>query len=137
MLNSKFARSALERLRSTNESTDSFGTARVGDLVGCASRMIPAFGVLLGVAVSARVLSARPVAAQETKPAAAHEGKSADEIARELANPNTPLASLQFKNQVRWYDGDLPNSNHQDNYTLVFQPVFPYALPDTPGGGNN
>jgi len=36
-------------------------------------------------------------------------GKSADEIAKELANPNTSLASLTFKNQFRWYTGDLPN----------------------------
>jgi len=35
--------------------------------------------------------------------AEAHHGKSADEIAKELANPNTSLARLTFKNQVRWY----------------------------------
>ena len=34
---------------------------------------------------------------------------TAEEAAKELANPNTPLASLNFKSQFRWFDGDLPN----------------------------
>ena len=55
-------------------------------------------------------------------------GKSADEVAKELANPNNSLASLTFKNQFRWYTGDLPNADDQNNYTLVFQPVFPFTL---------
>jgi len=65
----------------------------------------------------------------------AHHGKSADEIAKELANPNTPLASLTFKNQYRWYKGDLPNADDQSNYTLLFQPVFPFTLEPTASGG--
>jgi len=63
------------------------------------------------------------------------EGKSADEIAKELANPNNSLASLTFKNQFRWYTGDLPGADNQDNYTLLFQPVFPFPLDPTAGGG--
>jgi len=55
-------------------------------------------------------------------------GKSADEVAKELANPNNSLASLTFKNQFRWYTGDLPNADKQSNYTLLFQPVFPFTL---------
>lgn len=61
--------------------------------------------------------------------------KSADEVARELANPNNSLASLNFKNQFRWYAGDLPGAGDQDNYTLVFQPVFPFTLAPTASGG--
>ncbi len=38
---------------------------------------------------------------------------SADEIAAELANPNTPLASLTFKLQFRGFTGDLPNADDQ------------------------
>jgi len=57
-----------------------------------------------------------------------HHGKSADEVAKELANPNNSLASLTFKNQFRWYTGDLPNADDQSNYTLLFQPVFPFSL---------
>jgi len=64
-----------------------------------------------------------------------HEGKSADEIAKELANPNNSLASLVFKNQYRWYTGDLPGADDQDNYTLLFQPVFPFPLAITASGG--
>lgn len=60
--------------------------------------------------------------------------KSADEVARELANPNNSLASLNFKNQYRWYKGDLPGAGDQDNYTLIFQPVFPFTLQPTASG---
>jgi hypothetical protein len=65
----------------------------------------------------------------------AHEGKSADEIAKELANPNSSLASLKFRNQYRTYTGDLPGANDQDNYTMVFQPVFPFPMGTTASGG--
>lgn len=52
----------------------------------------------------------------------------ADKIARELANPNTPLASLTFRNQYRWYTGKLPGADQQSNFTLFFQPVLPFQL---------
>lgn len=64
------------------------------------------------------------------------EQKSADEVARELANPNNSLASLTFKNQYRWYTGDLPGADDQENFTLLFQPVFPFTLGPTEEGGN-
>ena len=63
-----------------------------------------------------------------------HQGKSAEEIARELANPNNSLASLTFKNQFRWYTGDLPDADDQSNYTLLFQPVFPFSMKPTASG---
>jgi hypothetical protein len=53
---------------------------------------------------------------------------SADEIAAELANPNTAVASLTFKNQFRWFEGDLPDADNQSNYTLLFQPALPFVL---------
>jgi hypothetical protein len=65
------------------------------------------------------LVSAYPLMAQE---------QSADEVARELANPNTALASLNFKNQFRWFEGDLPNADDQSSYTLLFQPAFPFPL---------
>ncbi len=37
-------------------------------------------------------------------------GTSAEDAARDLANPNTPLASLKFKLQYRTFKGDLPNA---------------------------
>jgi len=58
----------------------------------------------------------------------AHHGKSADELAKELNNPNNSIAKLSFKNQYRWYKGSLPDADSQDNYTLLFQPIFPFAL---------
>lgn len=57
---------------------------------------------------------------------------SADEIAAELSNPNTAVASLTFKNQFRWFEGDLPDADNQSNYTLLFQPSLPFVLE----GGN-
>jgi hypothetical protein len=53
---------------------------------------------------------------------------SADELAASLANPNTPLASLNFKLQFRSYEGDLPNANDQWGTTLLFQPTLPFPL---------
>lgn len=53
---------------------------------------------------------------------------SATELAAELSNPNTALASLTFKNQFRWFEGDLPDADDQSSYTLLFQPVLPFPL---------
>lgn len=53
---------------------------------------------------------------------------SSDELAAELSNPNTAVASLTFKNQFRWYEGDLPKADSQSNYTLLFQPILPFVL---------
>ena len=53
---------------------------------------------------------------------------SAEEIAAELANPNTPPASLTLKLQYRTYQGDLPDADDQDGTTLLFQPSFPFPL---------
>ena len=59
---------------------------------------------------------------------------SADDVARELANPNSSLATLTLKNQYRRYTGDLPEADNQDNYTMVFQPVFPLSMPKDDNG---
>ena len=56
--------------------------------------------------------------------------KTADEIAKELANPNTPLATLNFKNQFRFFDGALPGAEDQSSYTLLAQPAFPFSRDD-------
>ena len=53
---------------------------------------------------------------------------SAAEIAAELSNPNTSVATLTFKNQFRWFDGDLANASDQTSYTLLFQPGLPFVL---------
>lgn len=54
--------------------------------------------------------------------------QSADEAAKELANPNTALASLTFKLQHRIFEGDLPNADDQNGTTLLFQPALPFPL---------
>ncbi|GAA5494867.1 hypothetical protein Rhal01_01031 [Rubritalea halochordaticola] len=61
--------------------------------------------------------------------------QSADELARELANPNSSLASLTFKLQYRQFDGDIPDAGDQDSYNLLFQPVFPFSLGESASGG--
>jgi hypothetical protein len=62
------------------------------------------------------------------------KAKSADDVARELANPNSSLATLTVKSQYRWYTGDLPGADDQDNYTMVFQPIFPLSMPKSDSG---
>jgi len=54
--------------------------------------------------------------------------RSANEIAAELANPNTPLASLNFKFQHRTFEGDLPDADRQSGTTILFQPSLPFPL---------
>ena len=62
--------------------------------------------------------------------AGAQEGEAptADDVAKALANPNTPLASLKFNNQFRGFEGSLPDANGQSSFTMLFQPNFPFAL---------
>ena len=55
---------------------------------------------------------------------------SADELSRELSNPNSPLASLTFKQVYTSYKGDLPGAGDQSSNMTLFQPVFPFPLTD-------
>jgi hypothetical protein len=66
-----------------------------------------------------------PVAAGAAGGAAA---ASADEIAAQLANPNSPLGNLTFKNKFTWFEGDLPDADNQSMYTLLIQPTLPFVL---------
>ena len=56
--------------------------------------------------------------------------QSAEEIAKELANPNTALATLTLKNQFRTFEGDLPNADDQDSFIMLFQPALPFVRED-------
>lgn len=60
--------------------------------------------------------------------AAAVEGKSNMEIAKELANPNNTLGTMTFNNDYISYEGDLPGADDQESYKISFQPVLPYPL---------
>jgi hypothetical protein len=53
---------------------------------------------------------------------------SIDEIAKELANPNAPLATLNVKFQYKTYSGDLPEADKQSSGLFLFQPSFPFSL---------
>jgi hypothetical protein len=56
---------------------------------------------------------------------------SPEEAARELANPNTPLASLTLKNQWTGWGGDLPGADGANSGTFLFQPSFPFPVSKT------
>jgi len=62
--------------------------------------------------------------------AADYSNKSNAELAKELANPNTPLASMKFKTQYRTYKGDLKDADDQDSTTVLFQPTLPFPMAD-------
>jgi hypothetical protein len=68
------------------------------------------------------------VATQDAAPEGEDTQKFAEEIAAELANPNTPMASLNLKLQFRSFDGTLPGASSQSSTTLLFQPSFPFTL---------
>jgi len=59
------------------------------------------------------------------------DGKSASEIAKELANPNTTLGSLNFNFDYINYQGDLPEAGSQNSVAMGFQPVLPVPLSKT------
>jgi hypothetical protein len=63
-------------------------------------------------------------------PALAEEagGRSKDEIARELANPNTVLTSLKLQIQYYSFDGNLPLADEQNMLKLYLQPTLPFPL---------
>ena len=58
------------------------------------------------------------------------EEKTADQIAKELANPAGSLASLNFNLQYTEFTGDLPNADDQNSTSLIFQPVLPFPVGD-------
>lgn len=53
---------------------------------------------------------------------------SAAELAAELANPNTSVATLTLKAQYSLYEGDLPGADDQSGTLLLFQPGLPFVL---------
>lgn len=72
--------------------------------------------------------------AQEEKTEQAKSKKhSAEEVAKQLADPNTTLGFLTFNLDYFTYDGDLPGSDDQEAWKLSFQPSLPYSL----GEGTN
>jgi len=54
--------------------------------------------------------------------------RSADEVARNLANPNTSLGFLAFQFDYINFDGDLHGANNQEAWKINFQPSIPYPI---------
>jgi len=63
-------------------------------------------------------------------PLAAEEevARSADELAKEMANPNTALTSLKLQTQFYRFDVDVPGRNDFDMVKLFLQPTLPFPL---------
>jgi hypothetical protein len=83
---------------------------------------------LFFVVIISSFVAVQPAFAQEN---IGETKKSADEIAKELANPNTVLGTLNFNFDYINYQGDLPNAGSQNSFTLGFQPVLPIPLSET------
>jgi hypothetical protein len=87
--------------------------------------------VATGRVAEFQVAAERAVATEATKAPGGEGGAaapSAEELAAELSNPNTAVATMTFKNQFRWFEGDLPDADGQSSYTLLFQPGLPFVL---------
>lgn len=56
---------------------------------------------------------------------------SAQEAAKQLANPNTPQASLTLESQWTHWEGSLLGSDGMDSQTFLFQPSFPFPVSET------
>lgn len=76
----------------------------------------------LALAASAVVIGMIQLAAAE------NSTSSKEEIAKELANPNTALASMKLQIQYYSFDGDLPLADDQDMVKLYFQPTLPFPF---------
>jgi hypothetical protein len=84
---------------------------------------------LFFVAFMAAVLLGSNAHAEPAAEAASSDAElSAEEVAAKLANPNTQLASLTLKTQLRILEGDLPGADKQEGTMLLFQPSFPFKL---------
>lgn len=54
--------------------------------------------------------------------------KKVEEVAKDLAKPNTPYASLSLHYEQTRYSGDLENAESQKSHSLIFQPTVPFNL---------
>jgi hypothetical protein len=59
---------------------------------------------------------------------AQEQAATADEIAAELANPNTVLGSLNLNFDYITYKGSLPGASDQSATKITFQPSLPYPI---------
>jgi hypothetical protein len=85
------------------------------------------FAIMSGVIT----LALAPLGAQAADQPVLESEPSLDEIAKELANPNTTLGTLNVPIDYVSYKGDLPGASSQESWRVSFQPVLPYALNET------
>lgn len=72
----------------------------------------------------AQIDPAAPAPGSKGGPAAA----TAEEIAAELANPNTFLGTLNTNFDYKTFNGNTPGAGDQDSLVIGFQPSLPYPL---------
>lgn len=84
------------------------------------------FSVLMRVILLLSIAFSSGVNAQDEN----KKGSStkAEEVARQLANPNATLGYLSVPIDYILYDGDLPNASSQSAVKLNFQPSLPYPI---------
>jgi hypothetical protein len=75
----------------------------------------------LSAVTLALLCSSAHAAAEEAAP-------SAEEIAKELANPNATLGFMTFNFDHIEYQGDLPGADSQSGQRISFQPSMPYPI---------
>jgi len=56
------------------------------------------------------------------------KAKTFEEIANDLSNPSSSVASLGLNFQYINYKGDLPGADSQEGWNLLFQPIIPYSF---------
>jgi hypothetical protein len=66
--------------------------------------------------------------ALSSSPGSAGAQESADQIARELANPNTTRGTFSFPFDFVNYGGTLPDAGGQNAFKISAQPSLPYPL---------
>jgi hypothetical protein len=55
---------------------------------------------------------------------------SSDDLARELNNPNAPLAKLTIEFSSTTFEGSIPGANNERADMVLFKPVFPFPMGD-------
>ena len=92
-------------------------------------RLVASAAVVVGLGTCPSLVTPAMAQAQGPPPPAAASGqRSVDEVARELANPNTTLGSLSFPIDYINYGGDLEGAGRQNGFRISFQPSLPVPL---------
>ncbi len=55
---------------------------------------------------------------------------SSDDLARELNNPNAPLAKLTIEFSSTTFEGNIPGAKNERADMVLFKPVFPFPMSD-------